>query len=80
MGWEKELRNYIKDVGHNTDVRILEGVIKSTAPLTFQPDISTDVMNARFSESVATDAAVGQAVLAIQDMATRRCYVIARLI
>lgn len=80
MGWEKDLFEIMKEQGFNTDVKLLEGVITKTAPLTFQPYGSKFEMNARFSASVADGASVDDVVLAIQDMTTRSCYVIARLI
>ena len=79
MGWEKEMFDMMRDKGHNVDVRIFEGEITKTAPLTFRPYGAEVEMNARFCEAVANGAADGQVVLAIQDMSTRSCYVIARL-
>lgn len=80
MSWENELLKIMQEQGFNVETRVLEGKITSTSPLTFRPDVAADVMNARFSRAVADDAAVGDPVLAIQDMSTRRCYVIARLV
>lgn len=80
MSWENELLKIMQDQGFNVDTRVLEGTITNTSPLTFRPDTAADVMNARFSRAVADEAAIGDPVLAIQDMTTRRCYVIARLI
>lgn len=80
MAWQDEMTQFIQLHGKNVDARLLEGKITSVAPLRFQPDIGAGEMNARFAESVADGAAIGQAVLAIQDMTTRRCYVIARLV
>lgn len=80
MSWENELLKIMQEQGFNQDVRLVEGVISDLTPLSFQADSTKEPMNARFSKSVADDAAEGDLVLAIQDMATRRCYVIARLV
>lgn len=80
MGWERDMLKLMQEKGYNTDVRVLEGIVSSTSPLTFRPFGFDVEMNARFAESVATGAAEGQTVLAIQDMTTRSCYVIARLV
>lgn len=80
MSWENELLKIMREQGFNVETRVLEGTVTSTAPLTFKPDGAPDVMNARFSHAVADGAAIGDSVLAIQNMTTRRCYVIARLI
>ena len=80
MAWQDELIGLVKQTGHNIDTRVLEGKITSVSPLRFQPDIASGEVNARFAEAVADDASVGQSVLAVQDMKTRRCYVIARLV
>lgn len=80
MSWENQFLKLMKDQGQNTDVRILEGTVTDLNPLSFKPDVSDREMNARFSEQVANGAFVGQQVLALQDMSTRRCYVISKLI
>lgn len=80
MGWEKDMLKLMQEQGYNIDTRVLEGVISSTSPLTFRPFGMESEMNARFAEHVADGAAEGQTVLALQDMTTRSCYVIARLI
>lgn len=80
MSWENQFLKLMKDQGQNTDVRILEGTVTDLNPLSFKPDVSDREVNARFSEQVANGAFVGQQVLALQDMSTRRCYVISKLI
>ena len=80
MSWENQFLKLMKDQGQNTDVRILEGTVTDLNPLSFKPDVSDREMNARFSEQVANGAFIGQQVLALQDMSTRRCYVISKLI
>lgn len=80
MDWADDLMKAMKKQGYNQDVRLLEGRISNMSPLEFSPDLSGEPAVARFSESVANGASVGQRCLALQDMTTQQIYVMARLV
>lgn len=80
MDWATDIIKAMQKQGYNQDVRLLEGRIANTSPLTFSPDLSGEPALARFTESVANGASVGQRCLALQDMTTQHIYVIARLV
>ena len=80
MDWADQIIKAMQKQGYNQDVRLLEGSIVSTSPLTFAPDLSGEPALARFTEAVANGASVNQRCLAVQDVTTQRIYVIARLV
>ncbi|MDA5561947.1 hypothetical protein PJK55_14505 [Exiguobacterium sp. MMG028] len=78
--WQDRLNRHIENIGKNTDTRLLEGVVTGLTPLRFRPSGSDRDVNASFAAHVTEGLQVGAVVLAAQDMATRRIYVIARLV
>lgn len=79
--WPDRFLKLIKDTGKNTDIRIWTGRITEVAPLRFTVDEEKEDRNipARFSVEVADGAAIGDRVLALQDVETQQFFVISRL-
>lgn len=78
--WQDEFLNIIKRAGQNSEVRFLEGSLTSIAPLRFKPDVGTESVGAIYLKHVVDGAAVNDRVLAIQDVSTKRIYVIGRVV
>lgn len=78
--WQDRLNEHIQTRGKNVDVRLLEGIVTNLSPLRFRPSGSDRDVNASFAAHVTDGLQNGAVVLALQDMATRRIYVIARLV
>jgi len=79
MGWVDDFNNHIRKQGKNTDVRLFIGVIASLTPLSVEVNDGT-VGAAEWVTSAANDAAVGNRVVLVQDMATRTFIVLGRLV
>lgn len=79
--WPDRFLQLIKDAGKNTDIRIWTGRITEVVPLRFTIDEEKDERSipARFSVEVANGAAIGDRVLALQDVETQQFFVISRL-
>lgn len=78
--WQDEFLGIIKRAGQNSEIRFLEGSLTAVSPLRFKPDIGTESIGAIYMQHVVDGAAVNDRVLAIQDNATKRVYVIGRVV
>lgn len=79
MSWVDDLNEHIQHKGKNTDARFFIGVITSVTPLVVAVNDGV-VGAAEWTTSAANDAAVGERVVLVQDMATRTFIVLGRLI
>ena len=83
--WADELAELIKVKGENSEIRFLEGSLSSITPFRFRADIGAGEsgqlgeLGAVFLKSAVHGAAVGDRVFGVQDMKTRRIYILGRI-